>query len=247
MITLPTSSRLKFYEDNTNPMPIELAKPSAVGNWGADGTFRPINKKLTTESRAPNQPTGTLDRYLAPILYKTEIDIDTSLRYPEDCNRPRDHYDMDKIHGIDNDKYSLIGDPISQGTNEGHISDMRKDNVFLINDPDFKALADKYNINCSERRKNLDWSDYRAPPKQTSQGFGNPENYQDIHLGLDSRIKTSTGYEDPREVDLGDRTMIPVDAAMINYKGIKYEDNARAGIQTRNYKKVDTSFNNFRY
>lgn len=110
----------------------------------------------------------------------------------------------------------------------------------LIKDVDSET-REKYMMNCSQRRKNLDWSHYRAPPKQINgQGFGNPNNYHQTRYGLDSRHDCKGPL---RDVDYKDREMIPLDSFLWNYKDVRYDTDIRLGVPTRTFKKANTNYN----
>jgi hypothetical protein len=235
-------SRLKFYSDNITNNTSILSSPDTVkAVWNADGSYVSAENKVT-KNREVNEKNVSYDRQFVPILYQVDRDLETDMRNASCKTRIRGGYDMDQIVGIGGGKFTVRD---VNEKEESKPNQMR--NTFLIDDPAFKEAAEVYNINCSERRRNLNWADYRAPAKQTSQGFGNPENYVGIRLGQDTRLRTDREInENPRGVDLLDRSMIPLDSTMINYAGIEYDKDIRSGIQTRAFKKVDTSFENYK-
>jgi hypothetical protein len=100
-------------------------------------------------------------------------------------------------------------------------------------------LQEKYNISCSTRKKDLNWAGYFMPANQNiGRGFGNPENYHQTHLGIDTRMDNR---ENPRNMDIAHRAMIPTEGFRINYANIPYEQDTRCGISTRTSKRVTTN------
>lgn len=182
-----------------------------------------IREKSTTDKLV------SLDRQFAPIMYGVDKDLETVLRNANNC-KEREKYNYDEVSGIGSSRYE-----ISKNAEESIDKNQMK-GTFLI---DQSAMAEQVKFTnqfCSERKRNLDWSDYRAPAKQIGQGFGNPEKYADTYLGLDSRLRVNSHEIDqnPRSVDMELRSMVPLDGFRINYAGIKYESDIRSGLQTRN-------------
>jgi hypothetical protein len=103
-----------------------------------------------------------------------------------------------------------------------------------------RDLYDKFNLNNSSKKKNLDFSFYQGPGKKANgQGFGIPEHYHKTYLGMDSRMNN---LNNPRSIDFLDRGMIPQSGFMINYSKVPYDKDSRLGVSTRTYKKMETKF-----
>lgn len=212
--------RIKYYEDNLSNASIYTS-----------------NSDATTERSMTNK-TVLLDRQFAPIIYNVDRDLENNLRTSDICNsNRREHYNYDNIEGIGSHKQ------ISNLDSSKNINKMKSD--FLIDQPEMAEQVKSFNKVCSERRRNLDWSSYRAPAKQIGHGIGNPDNYSETYIGQDSRLRSNQQEIElnPRNVDLELRSMVPLDGFKINYSGVPYDQDIRSGMQTRTQKKIDTQFN----
>jgi len=226
-----TRQRVKYYIDNNNSkstLPLDSDNIS-------DNLF--YNKKSF-------DPNLDLNRQLSNKMYITDYDIESNLRKPETCYNIDDQLKtFCKKNG--NNKYD---DVCTIGKRNYNIDlnnskNVNYENEILIKDID-DITRDKYLLNCSQRRKTLDWSGYRAPPKQINgQGFGNPNNYHQVRYGLDTRHNNIEQNINVRDVDYKDREMIPIDTFMWNYSGIRYDIDIRSGISSRTYKKTNTDYN----
>lgn len=151
--------------------------------------------------------------------------------------------DMDisnKLSGRDKIKVEYIDNIV--GANNKFDESNINNTGFLVEQKEMAEYVKTFNKFNYDRRKNLDWSEYRTPAKQTGQGFGNPNDYSDIHIGLDSRLRKNPDeiYNNPRNVDLQTHHMIPPEQMMINYAGVQYQSDIRAGSQTRAQRKVNS-------
>lgn len=101
---------------------------------------------------------------------------------------------------------------------------------------EINLLADPINksYSCSQRKRSLDWGDYRAPANQnTGRGFGNLVDWDKLYLGQDTR-------NDPlvwsaRNIETTNLAMLPLDVTRIDYatNTDRYNDDLRNGIDTR--------------
>lgn len=218
---------MKFYTDNA--MSLDFLNP--INNSKDESQNKTIDRYDFQTKKDYNNSSALLDRQFAQVLYTTNYNIESELRNPEPCkqNKILKNNDIDKV--INNNNKTL-------NDNNRTFND---DTGLLIKDIDLE-IKEKYTINCSQKRKNLDWSDYRTPPKQINgQGFGNPNNYYQTRYGLDSRNDCLPSV---RDADFEDREMVPIDAMLWNYGGINYQDDIRSGTSTRNYKKTNAKWAN---
>lgn len=200
----------------------------------------------------------------SPLKYYTnDINNNTSVRsvLKKQTSISSDCMPSERLHGYDLDniighKSSIIENSIMQSA---PVSNDNTNNNLLLNDTalfassnDIKTnllmdkqtydnLVDRNTLYCSDKKKNLNWANYRMPPKQSSgHGFGNPNNYSERYLGIDTRADDK---ESSRNIDITERSLLPIDTMMINYNGIKHDENIRNGQSTRIYKKSKTDFN----
>ena len=237
-------SRIKFYEDNLTNKSIFTSPVTAT--WDATGKYTsymdgalagkytsytdkaPANKYSSSNvngeinKSAVKDTTNklvSLDRQFAPVINSVDRDLETVLRNADNCkDMRRERYNYDEVLGIGSSRYEVTKRA------EENVSNNKMKGTFLIDQPKMAEQVKITNQFCSERKRNLDWSDYRAPAKQVGQGFGNPENYSDTYLGLDSRLRVNQQEieQNPRSVDMELRSMVPIDGFRPNFAGIKY-------------------------
>jgi len=136
--------------------------------------------------------------------------------------KPNDVSDITNLNLVENLQNTSFDDSL-----------LIKNNLF---DNDLLFEKNKFNIMCSQKKKNINWGDYRTPPRQVAgQGFGNPEHYERTYIGLDSR--TLTGFNHVRDTDISDKQIIPLDSFYRNFVDVKYENDSRSGVSTRTYEK----------
>jgi len=252
-------SKIKYYTDesifNTPIQPNTVLSEFDELNWLADGSYeqnskaidRPECSTCIKKEKSNNLSSSLLERQFAPALYKTNLSLETDLRQPTYCNRPNNNnINMDNIGGFNTDKinnYSSFIEPIKEvkeDKEDKEVNNLFVNNGLLLSKDEFNTLNDRFSINCSSRRKDLNWGDYRAPARQVAgTGFGNPENYHQVHVGADTR---NDNFENPRNIDFQDRGMIPIESFKINYANLPYETDIRNGVSTRTYKKSNSQF-----
>ena len=241
-------SKTKFYSDNT-----PLLKPLIPSNqvlpndtpysWNNSSSFVNLQKyersidrsDVSSKKEERNTSSILLDRQFAPAIFNKFTDLESDLIKPTDCTASqRINYKIDNVNGYSSmsGNYSLL--------NEQPKSDLDDAYGLLISDNEHQELSKKLKQTCGQKKKTLDYSDYQAPPRKSEGiGFGNPENYQETYLGLDTRAYVD---QNAREIDITNRTMTPPDALRINYSNLPYEWETREGVTTRTFKKMITNF-----
>lgn len=228
--------KMKFFSDTLDPLPMyNIAEKYQEINL--NNSTR-VTNNMTTRRDNEDLSGLLLDRQFASVLKGS--DLESRLQRPTNCNITNKLHELEDIRTMNE-----ISESGNKNLNKNKSSDNNNmlDSSFdlLINQNAYIELSNKYNVCCSERRKNLNWGDYRAPPQQTTgRGFGNPDNYEKTYIGIDSRMDGS--YENPRSTDLKDRGVIPQDGFRINYGNVPYDSDPRSGSSTRTYKKTQTNF-----
>ena len=218
--TNKTEKKLKYI---TNEM-IPLNTRSSLNYSNIDYSENTSQKNDTDISNA------LLSRQIIPVtLYGS--DIEKKIRNPEDCSKNMRSYDINQVIGHSSNSLN----PQFENNKKSNYSMINSDN--LLTQKELAELQSKYNNTCSIRKKDLNWADYMMSTNiKGGRGFGNPENYHQTHLGIDTRIDNNR--ENIRNIDLSHHSIIPLDGFRINYANIPYEQDIRYGISTRTSKRV---------
>lgn len=201
-------------------------------------------------------PTNILDHQFAPITektYRTDYSLENDLKKSYTCRRSSITQNI-SLNNFSNNVIEpkidlnsdfkpsdlVINNNVMSMLNIGQNMKPINSSNTLLSKNEFDDLTGYYGINCTQKKKDLDHSDYFPPAYQMNgRGFGNPENYKDTYLGEPSRLFRG---ENIRSKDMTERTMIPIDSFRINYSNIPYENEVRGGVMTRTYKKSITNF-----
>lgn len=222
--------KMKYYNDTLQPTPF-LPENKSVSLPDTNQSSRITNINLTNTRKDKYDISGILlDRQFASVLRGSELE--SNLLHPQDCNVTDRTYNLDNIKGINENTSDMLNKSDMLNTSYG----------LLLDEVSYLELSKKFNVSCSERRRDLNWADYRAPPQQTTgRGFGNPDKYNQTYVGINSR--NDNQLENPRDIDLQDRNVIPKEVFKINYANVPYDHDLRGGVSTRTYKKAQTNYN----
>jgi hypothetical protein len=181
----------------------------------------------TSEKNSININNTLLNRQLTPAtLYGSNIE--SQLRNPDDCSKNSRRYDINQVIGHNND--------ITCTDKTNNKSSINFDQS--MNKQESKRLYDNYVQSCSTHKKDLNWGNYYTGGQIMSTRYANPENYHQTYLGIDTRLDNK--QENPRNIDIGHRSVIPLEGFRRNYANVPLENDSRCGISTRTSKRVYT-------
>ena len=179
-----------------------------------------------------------LNRQIIPVtLYGSPIE--QSIRNPDDCYKNMRNYDINQVIGHNQNLLSSNQETIRSNIKKSDHSVVNSNG--LLTQQELAELQNKYSNTCGTRKKDLNWAGYFMPANQNGgRGFGNPENYHQTRLGIDTRMDNR---ENARNIDIAHRAMVPLEGFRINYANIPYEQDTRCGISTRTSKRISINQN----